>query len=239
MHLHFVLPHVFSTKKDQESTMGFTCHHNNQPNLIQSRATQTPAVSSGISFRRRRHDLRHRIVSMLRHQRRCNVHIAITAAIISQHQHHRSTVHCVAEKIDGTSIANVVSGGGTGHHIRWPSEQLCAGAAECHRWRRSACDCMSNMAMGRSSMCRRTETEPIVSQRNRSRLCLLQSDPLVSPLSDRYYHIIWFYLYNFKWFLVSERRRCPPVRVQREACRMRFVFFIVELRARLNLSESH
>lgn len=201
--MHFVFPHVLSKKANQKSTMGFTCHNNtSQYNLIKSRTTATipcdnATIPSCRYWRRRRSGRRHRLISQLLWRKFCgqykwqrsNANTIISSCNEQQQRqpYDFSTIFGIGQKVDRTSIANIVASiGSIVDNIRWSCNELCLGTAHCHRWRGSARDRWPNMAMGRSTLCRRIKTEPIVSERRGSDLCMLQSNALVSTFSFRY-----------------------------------------------------
>lgn len=214
--MHFVFPHVLSKKANQKSTMGFTCHNNtiSQYNLIKSRTAAAAAaatipcdnatIPSCRYWRRRRSARRHRLISQLlrRHVRwqykrqRTNADVRNGSEQQQCAQYDRSIVFGIGQKADRTPIADIVPGiGSDGDHVRWPCNELCTGAADCHRWRGSTCDRMPHMAMGRFTVCRRIETKSSVSERRGSSLCVLQSNALVSALSFRYFFCTDFFIF--------------------------------------------
>lgn len=70
-------------------------------------------------------------------------------------------------------------------NVRWPNNELCFSAETINRRPRSTCNRMPSVAMARSTLCNRTETNTIMPKRNRPRLCMLQSDTLVPDMPKR------------------------------------------------------
>lgn len=119
---------------------------------------------------------------------------------IHKHQSFISIILCISQKTERTTNTDIVPSSRTWCRIRWTGYQLCIGAAESNRWRRTTCDCLSFMEMGRPCRIRRTETDTIVSKRNGPDLCLLQSNTLVSHMPIRYaYSFYFFYLFRGKF----------------------------------------
>lgn len=217
--MYFVLPHVFSTKTDQKSIMGLTCHRRQHHHHHRAKCRASQRICECLVLpttdpwqQRWTHNScdrwRHGLISELlrqqfggQHERRqCNV---IASAIVQYDDDDNDVVQRIrfvssaGEEIDRTSVANVVPSTGPVGHLRWPGDQLCVGAARIYRRPRSACDCVPHLALGRSEWCQRIEVQPIVSERRRSSLCVLQSNPLVSSLPIR-----WVFVFSSYFLLV-------------------------------------
>lgn len=96
-----------------------------------------------------------------------------------------STILCINQKTQRSTNRNAMPSGQV-FNVRWPNNKLCFSTEIIDRRPRSKCDCMPFVAMARSTICKRTQADTIVSKRNRSHLCLLQSNPLVPDMSNRY-----------------------------------------------------
>lgn len=208
--MHFMFPHVLSTETESnpETTMGFTCQSNSNyiysNNLIKSdsKTTRATAISSVVAPRtttappppnkckhmewwQRKSWPLYRTTTRLKfafellwqfkwkqHQRQKHKYISVVLRIV--------------QKTKRTTNSNIVPSCRTWCRLRWTFDQLCAGTKVCNRRRRSSRNCLSPMALGRFTLCRRAKTDTSLPKRNGSHLCLLQSNALVSALSLRY-----------------------------------------------------
>lgn len=83
------------------------------------------------------------------------------------------------------STRDIVSSGRWIKTISLPANGLCSRSTSTHSRRRAASDCMSYLALDGSLRSQRDQTNTQMSQREGSRLCLLQSRALESIMSTR------------------------------------------------------
>lgn len=180
--MHFMSPHVLSTQEEpSETTMGFT-RHNTINSLIKSRRTRFPTTKISTTKWSKMHRPRDKFIYELLPQ------------WYDQHQQQftrseqfkcLSAILCSNQKVERPSITNIVPSCRTEQCIRRTIDTLCSRTERCNRRRRAACNCMSHMAMARCAVLRRIETDTILSERNGSSVCVLQSKPLESIESIR------------------------------------------------------
>lgn len=190
--MHFLSPHVLSTQKEPETTMGFTRQHNIN-SLIKSRRTTTtvapsPSTPSTTTISNRKISTESIKWSKM-HRPRDKFIYELLWKLIIQWQHARSRKYvslilCTSKKIKGTPNANTVPSSRT-YCTRRTIDTLCPCTQRCNRRRRTSCNCMPYMEMARSSIFGRIETDTIMSKRNGSSICMLQSEPLESTKSTR------------------------------------------------------
>lgn len=214
--MHFMSPHVLSTQEEpSETTMGFTRQYNIN-SLIKSRRTIIPAAATihraaaPTTTPVKRSKMHRSRIKFLVHEllRQCIVVVIdddddddIDGWQSNRFNHPNvSNVLCIDEKTERTPNANIVPSCRK-RCIRWTINTLCSCAAGHNRWRRTACDRLPNMAMARFAIGQRIETDTVLSERNGSGVCVLQSKPLESTESTRYlmnfdqYIYIYFCMY--------------------------------------------
>lgn len=116
-------------------------------------------------------------------------------------------VCCIDQKAERATNRNIVSSDtmrynaiyGKKSNIRRSNDQLCSSSKIINRRSRSKFNCMPFVAMARFKLYNRTKADSIVSKRNRSCICLLQSNTLVSDMSNRYFYFI-FFSFNYIFF---------------------------------------
>lgn len=207
--LPMLFPHVLSTETKFETTMGFS--HNNRLKS-ESRASGTGAFNafgkvtftsksctsemSTLQFTNKIRLCRRVFVCQLKQRwkrQRLQQHKYLYRCIHTipfESRHHSnnqliSTVLRINQKAERSTSRNIMPSSQI-YNIRRTNNELCLSTKTVNRKPRTTCNCMSSLAMARSTLCNRTETNTVVSKRNRSCLCLLQSNALVPDMSNRY-----------------------------------------------------
>lgn len=173
--MHFMSPHVLSTQEEpSETTMGFTRRHTIN-SLIKSRRTRFPTTKISTTKWSKMHRPRDKFVYELLSER--NVQCQQQFAGPEQFKC-LSAILCTNQKVERAPTANIVPSCRTEQCIRRTINTLCSRTERCNRRRRTACDCVSNMAMARYTTCRRIETDTVLHERKGSSVCVLQSKSL-------------------------------------------------------------
>lgn len=224
-----LFPHVLSTETKSETTMGFS--HNNSlksesrasessaafgalgdddgrvNDTIFTSTSEMPALQSTNEIRL----YRRLFVWQLKRrwkQQRLQHHHSHNRSVPFKSRHHSnnpfvSTILCINQKAERSTSRNSMPSGQV-CNIRWPNNELCFSAETVNRRPRSACNSVPSVAMARSTLCNRTETDTIMPKRNRSGLCLLQSNTLVPDMSNRYSSVfIFIFIFAFSSFYVT------------------------------------
>lgn len=196
--MHFMSPHVLSTQKEpSETTMAFT----RQTNInihIESRRTRFPTTKISI-IKSKMHRPRDKFVYELlsewyvQHQQQFvgSEQYACLQAILRADQ-----------KTGRPSTADIVPSCRTEQCIRWTINTLCSCTERCNRRRRTACNCVPNMAMAGYPLCGQIKRDTIVSERKGSSLCLLQSEPL-EPSIESVRYDVFFCFFVFIFYLLG------------------------------------
>lgn len=157
--------------------------------------------------RRRRRPWLHQLLLWRQSKPRCqqlrqlHIHSQSTVVPFESCQHHAnsnsdnnnnnsiiqsiSTILCINQKTQRSTNRNAMPSGQV-FNVRWPNDKLCVSTEIIDRRPRAKCDCVPLVAMARSTICKRTQADTNLSKRNRSHLCVLQSNPLVPDMSNRY-----------------------------------------------------
>lgn len=210
--LPMLFPHVFSTETKSETIMGLS-HDNSLKSMSRASGSSVFEVVSGgsdVTRRSRRRRGRRRLRQLFLWRQRSEQQLLQLQHQHQQHHissipfkscHHANTTQfvptilCINQKIERGTSRNTMPSGQV-----WPNDELCFSAATINRRPRSKCNCMPFVAMARFALCKRTQANTIVPKRNRSHLCVLQSDPLVPDMSNRYSSVCSSCLFSLVFF---------------------------------------